>query len=131
MNQPQRDPNLESCIADCLDCYRTCQQTAVIDSLMLGGKHVAPGHFRAMLECAEACRFAAAMMLSASTFTAATCALCADICRACAQSCCGLGGLEECATACDRCADSCDELVRAAGGGGREVSSGRSEQRAQ
>ncbi|WYX26189.1 four-helix bundle copper-binding protein [Achromobacter xylosoxidans] len=97
---PGHDKDIEACTRLCLDCYRTCLQTASQHCLEAGGEHVEPGHFRLMLACAEICRTAAHTMLIGIEQHGRVCAACAEICRACAQSCAGLSGMSECEQAC-------------------------------
>jgi hypothetical protein len=47
---------MKRCIDICLDCYKTCLDTAMNYCLETGGEHVAPAHFRLMTACAEMCR---------------------------------------------------------------------------
>lgn len=108
---------LMACIQDCLDCYRTCQQTAMTHCLEAGGRHTEPAHFRLMLDCAEMCRTAAALMINQSPFHERSCGLCAEICRACADSCREIGDMDECVEACERCAASCERMAAGASGG--------------
>jgi len=110
-------PALDECIRLCLDCYRSCQQTAAMHCLELGGKHVEPQHFRLMLSCAEVCRASAALMLNNSPEHHLQCGVCAELCRACAQSCREIGDMDDCVAACEACAESCERM--AAGGGGQ------------
>ena len=100
-------PDLQSCIRDCLDCYSTCRQMAMNHCLEEGGRHVAPEHFRLMISCAEMCRTAADFMLGSSKLHARTCTVCAEVCEACAQSCEAVGNMDECVRACLKCAESC------------------------
>jgi hypothetical protein len=53
----------------------------------MGGKHVEPKHFRLMMDCATICEASANLQLGGSPFSARLCALCADVCHACALSC--------------------------------------------
>jgi hypothetical protein len=112
----QMSQELTQCIQDCLDCYRVCQQSATMHCLELGGKHVEPKHFRLMLDCAETCRSAAAMMLNASTYAHEHCRMCAQLCRDCAESCRNLGDMDDCVAACERCAESCERMAASGGG---------------
>ncbi len=105
---------LQRCIDDCLACYSVCRSMASIHCLERGGRHIAPRHFRLMLDCAEVCRTAADLMLNASAHHARLCAVCAEVCDACAASCERLDGMQKCVDACRRCADSCREMVREA-----------------
>ena len=86
MTHQQMSPELKQCIQDCLDCYRVCQLSATMYCLELGGKHVEPTHFRLMLDCAETCRGAAAMMLNGSAYAGEHCRMCAQLCRDCAAT---------------------------------------------
>ena len=55
----------------------------------------------------------AAMMLRESQFHSAHCALCADICKACEESCEEFSGdavMKACEDACRKCAESCRRM---------------------
>ena len=121
----KQNDDMGRCIEQCLACWRSCQETAVQHCLPLGGKHTEPDHFRLMLDCAEICRTAAAMMANGSQYHAATCGICAEICRACAASCRAIGDMDECVDACERCADSCEQMagMRGSGAGSRSGTS--------
>jgi hypothetical protein len=110
-HQQKLSAEINACIQDCLACYRVCQANASLHCLELGGKHVAPAHFRLMLDCVESCRSAAAMMLNGSAYAAEHCGMCARICLACADSCRELGDMDECVAACERCAESCERMA--------------------
>ena len=123
MSHHTQNPEMQDCIETCLDCYRSCQQTALTHCLEAGGKHVEPEHFRLMLDCAEICRTAAHLMLGNSPYHHAICGQCAEICKACAESCQSLEGMEDCAKICEQCARSCEQMAGQSAGG---KSSGRS-----
>jgi Domain of Unknown Function (DUF326) len=106
-------PNMQSCIDACDRCHRMCLQSAMNHCLESGGKHVEPGHFRLMMNCAEICQMSANFMLSNSSYHPQVCGLCAQICEACAESCDDLDGMEECAQACRDCAKSCRSMSEA------------------
>ena len=126
-HQQKLSAEMDRCIQDCLECYRVCQANASLHCLELGGEHVAPRHFRLMLDCVEACRSAAAMMLNGSEHAAEHCRMCAKICLACAESCRKLGDMEDCVSACERCAESCERM--AAMGGKHPAAAGSVESR--
>lgn len=46
-------PDVQACIEDCLDCHSTCLSTAMNHCLEVGGEHVAPAHFRLMMDCSD------------------------------------------------------------------------------
>ncbi|NUR23923.1 four-helix bundle copper-binding protein [Frateuria sp.] len=103
--------SIQECIQACLHCYQSCQSNAMGLCLEQGGQHVAPGHMRLMISCAEVCRAAAAVMLNQSPQHPAVCRACAELCEACARSCEQVGGMGECAQACRRCAESCRTMA--------------------
>ena len=107
----ERHHDLDHCIQDCLACLHSCQQTALNHCLPLGGKHVEPNHFRLMLDCATACQTAATLMMNGSPYHGQYCALCAELCRACASSCEAVGDMDDCVAACTRCAESCEAMA--------------------
>lgn len=75
--------HLESdCIEHCLACSQICYSTAVNHCLEAGGRHVAPGHFTLMLNCAKVC-----------------------------ETCASIGDMSDCVTACTKCAESCREMA--------------------
>ena len=127
MHQHALSPEMDRCIQDCLACYRACQVNASLHCLELGGPHVEPTHFRLMLDCVEACRSAAAMMLNGSPYAQDHCRMCARICRDCARSCRELGDMDDCVSACERCADSCESMatMKAAGATGGKATESR------
>jgi len=99
--------NKDECIEDCLECYRICTETAMTHCLEAGGDHVEPEHFRLMLNCAQICRTTAEFLLAESEFHVRLCALCEEVCEACADSCRAIGGMDDCVQACEMCAESC------------------------
>jgi hypothetical protein len=103
--------DMQSCIDDCLECYRTCLSTAMGHCLEQGGEHTERGHFTLMMACVEICRSAAHFMLLGSRHHPHLCAECAEICAECAKDCERLGGMEECVQACRRCAESCRAMA--------------------
>ncbi len=111
MHRTHASTEMTASIQACLDCYRVCQHEALTHCLEKGGRHVEPQHFRLMIDCAEACRAAAAMMINDSPYHAEACRLCARICRDCAASCRALEDMEECARVCEQCAESCEAMA--------------------
>jgi hypothetical protein len=98
-------------IQEALRCHAVCLATAMTVCLETGGEHVKPQHFRLMMDCVAACQFAADMMAHKSQFHRQACALCADICEACANDCEQMDGMEECVAACVSCAKTCRAMV--------------------
>ena len=110
-----RSTDLESCIDVCSECHRICLET-VATCLSMGGAHAAPEHIRLLLDCAQICQTSADFMTRGSPLHHLTCGACAEICRACADSCNKLGGpeMQRCADLCKRCADSCERMASGA-----------------
>ena len=104
---------VRECIQDCIDCYRTCNQT-LIRCLSMGGKHAELEHFNLIMDCARICNTNADFMLRNSTYYPQTCGLTADICDECADVCDRFEDdfMKECASVCRRCAESCREMAR-------------------
>jgi len=111
---------MKECIENCQKCQAECLETATHTCLETGGKHLEPEHVRLMLSCAEVCGTCAKLMLTRSTFEEALCAVCADICEACARSCEQIGGMDRCAELCRRCATTCRSMAGLGGGKGKE-----------
>ena len=112
----QMSDEMRRCIQDCLECANICEQTIAF-CLRQGGKHAAPEHIALLQDCVESCTMSASMMARNSQFSADHCAMCAEICRACEESCERLGGdaqMKACAEACRMCADSCRKMSKAA-----------------
>lgn len=103
--------NMQSCIDACTQCYQTCLQTAMNHCLDRGGKHVEPAHFRLMMNCAQICQTSANLQLSGSIFSSKFCALCSEVCEACADSCAELDEMGDCEKVCRDCASSCRAMV--------------------
>lgn len=102
------------CIKACSDCQTECV-AATQYCLTMGGEHVKPEHMRLLEDCAEICALAAKYMLGKSEFDRKACALCAELCERCAQSCDQFKGdarMEECAKVCRECADVCKRFVQ-------------------
>jgi hypothetical protein len=105
---------MQQCIDECTRCHNICLAT-VSHCLELGGKHADPAHIGLLLDCAEICQTSANFMLRGSDHHQLTCRICADICRACAESCERLGSRDEpmlhCAEECRRCQESCERMA--------------------
>ena len=103
--------DMHDCIEACRSCHDTCLAMAMNHCLELGGKHVAPEHFKLMMNCAEICQTSLNFMLSDSTLRHSVCAVCAEVCEACALSCERVGQMNECIKACNLCAEKCRQMA--------------------
>ncbi len=108
----QLDERMQACIQDCLACAMACEQS-ITHCLCKGGKQAAPVHIHLLSDCADLCRTSATMMARSSRFYARHCALCADVCKACEESCEQFGDdaqMRACADACRACHEACQEM---------------------
>jgi hypothetical protein len=107
---------MEECIENCSDCHDVCVET-LAHCLQRGDEHAAPAHIRALLDCAQACDASRDFMLRGSDLHRAICAVCADACTRCAESCEAIGAdddvMRNCAEFCRRCAESCRAMAGA------------------
>ena len=101
----------KDCVEAALNCHKTCLGMAMTHCLDEGGEHVAPQHFRLMIDCAAICATTADFIMHKSQFHRHLCALCAEVCNACAADCMKLDGMEECVEACRRCAQACRAMA--------------------
>lgn len=102
---------VSGCIDACFACQKACLGLAMTHCLESGGEHVAPPHFRLMIDCAAICATAADFMLHKSQFHREVCSLCATVCGECAEDCARLDGMEECVAACRACAEACTRMA--------------------
>lgn len=115
MQMMKRAPEMETCIQDCLDCYRVCMETKNY-CLEQGGKHAEPEHIKTLSDCMELCKTSAHFMIKDSELHTGVCDLCAEACRKCAESCEKFEGdeqMENCAKSCRQCASSCETMAAA------------------
>lgn len=105
--------SMQECIQNCLECHRICQET-VMYCLQQGGHHAEPQHMQLLLNCTEICQTSAHFMLTGSDLHPRTCAVCAEVCTRCADSCAQMGDdaqMQACAEACRRCASTCQQMA--------------------
>ncbi|MBP6058933.1 MAG: four-helix bundle copper-binding protein [Nitrosomonas sp.] len=102
--------DIQVCITACNHCHQVCLQTGMNHCLETGGEHVAPEHFRLLMNCAEICQTSANFLLSGS-IQHSLCTICAEICEACAIDCERIEGMDECVKACKECAKTCRQMV--------------------
>jgi hypothetical protein len=103
--------DLSKCRDACLDCHRTCLETAV-HGLVKGEPHPRD-HIRLLWDCADICITSANFMSRGSPFHKETCAACAVLCAACAEACGRMDDpiMQRCAETCRACAALCREMV--------------------
>ncbi|WP_081448375.1 four-helix bundle copper-binding protein [Fulvimarina pelagi] len=102
---------MQSCIDDCLACYRSCLSMATGHCLRMGGKHAEEQHLTHMHACAEICRTASHLMVIGSKHAPSVCAVCAEICEECAKECERVGDMDDCVAACRQSAESCRKMA--------------------
>ena len=60
----------QDCVEAALYCHKTCLGMAMTHCLDEGGEHVAPQHFRLMIDCAAICATAADFISPSCTLSA-------------------------------------------------------------
>lgn len=107
---------MQRCIQECQNCHSACLE-AVQYCVQKGGPHADAMHIRSLLDCAEICQTSANYMLRNSPLHTQTCAVRAEVCERCAQSCEQFADdamMRHCAETCRRCAESCHSMARMA-----------------
>jgi len=112
------DDDMKKCAQLCQDCHAMCTET-IRHCLKIGGRHAAAEHIGLLMDCAQLCETTAQYLLRGSSLHERICALCADVCRQCAENCVQLTGddqiVKQCAELCRRCAGSCERMGPNAG----------------
>ena len=106
------DGHASDCIQACGDCANECKEVLFQHCLNMGGAHIEQNHVNLMVDCIQICRMSGDFMLRGSDMHMLSCALCAEICDACATSCEDIGDpeMQECADLCRQCAELCREM---------------------
>ncbi len=111
----KRKSELRRCIEECNQCHDICLAMAMNHHLPTRAKHAGQAHLRLLINCSEICKTTANFMISHSAVYGSVCALCAEICDACARSCEEIGAMYECVEVCHRCAANCEDMVKTSG----------------
>ena len=105
------DARTHAAIETLNQCHAMCLSMAMTDVLESHERLGRPQHMRMMLDCAAMCALTADLLAHKSQFHTRVCALCAEICDVCAQT-CAESGMEDCARMCLRCSAVCEEAAR-------------------
>lgn len=111
--QDHEHDEIQQCIEECLNCHAACTMTAQY-ALGEGGDKADAGLVGVLLDCAEICQTSANFMLRGSPYHGATCAACAELCRATEDALRDFGDDEQmahCAEMCATCATSCERMA--------------------
>jgi hypothetical protein len=112
------EKNYGPCIAACYACATVCDRCAVAcfedDDPQTKARCIG-----LVMDCAQLCQSAAALLSRDSEFVDTVCAACADICSASAIECShhDVRYCRQCADACVRCANLCRDVARQAQAG--------------
>lgn len=101
-----------SCIEACHACADACDRSSI--ACLNEPDPQALARCAALtIDCAQACRMAAAFLARSSAYDGAACAFCAMMCDACAEECerHRLDFCLECARLCRRCARECQLMT--------------------
>lgn len=101
-----------SCIDACNACASACDRCSIACLGEANPQHLARC-IALDIDCAQACRLAAAVMARGSESADATCGFCAQLCDACAEECSKHAHehCRMCAQACRSCADACRRMA--------------------
>jgi hypothetical protein len=105
----------QDCIAACNACIVACNHCAACCLQEPDVKAMAQC-IALDSDCAQVCQLAVSFMSGGSDHVGAVCALCADICRSCAEECArhDVDHCQQCAEACRHCAQECERMSMAA-----------------
>lgn len=107
-------PTMASCIEECKKCKKICETTLAYCKKK-GGKHAEAKHINVLKDCIASCNLSADYMTRNSANHMKSCGFCAEICKACAESCEEFKDdkqMKECAEECRRCAESCTKMSK-------------------
>lgn len=104
----------QECIDECNSCAAECNH-CTIACLNEPEVHHMVRCIEMNVQCAAICRSASEMMSLGSDYAMQMCALCADVCDACATECQkhSMDHCQQCAEACRNCAAVCREMSMA------------------
>ena len=104
---------MRECLDECQSCEEICLQTLTY-CLEKGGDHADPAHLALLVDCAKICETSANFLARGSSQHIAICGVCAEICKACEESCEQWpddAQMKACADACRSCFESCQEMA--------------------
>lgn len=107
------DDIVQQCIEDANECQLVCTET-ITYALQMGGAHAELPLVRNLMDCVAGCQLSTTLLLRRSEFAPRACALTAEMCDRCAESCDHFPDdqwMVECSETCRRCADSCREVA--------------------
>lgn len=99
------------CVTDCASCARTCEDTLAY-CREKGGKHASAEHIKILEDCAAMCKLSSDFSKRGSVFAPKVRAICAEICKKCAESCAAFKDdkkMQDCASACNECSTTCSK----------------------
>ncbi|MDM4016219.1 four-helix bundle copper-binding protein [Roseiconus lacunae] len=99
------------CIENCQTCVTTVSDMLTSTCLSKGGDHVEQEHVKLMLDCIAACEACIGFMSRNSEFHSHYCGACAEICKACADNCEKIDGMEKCVECCRQCQETCSAMA--------------------
>lgn len=104
--------DLQACIEACEEALHACQECAAADIREGGGAECALIN----LDCADMCAATLNALARGSLHHGDFCALCAHLCRVCAQACAihadKHAHCKRCQEACEACATACDQHAK-------------------
>ena len=107
------DTAMQQAIANATACANSCLES-INHCISMGGKHVEKTHLELLIDCSKICDISADYMLRESPFHGRICAICADVCDACAKSCDQFKDdqMTDCSRKCRACAETCRQMAK-------------------
>lgn len=109
----KKDKVTEECIDACIKCARVCRET-LAHCFSMDESHKGSNHLTLLMDCAEMCDMSASLMERGSGHSRHHCALCADACNQCAESCDAFDDslMKNCTKVCRDCAEKCEKMTK-------------------
>lgn len=100
---------LQKCIDDCNACITAAR---ICLDQHLGEPDMKQCH-QFCLDCIAMCTACVQLLASQSNYSKRVCAICAELCKACADECAKFDSdiCQQCATKCNSCAESCQKMA--------------------
>jgi hypothetical protein len=102
----------QSCIDACYECATLCDHCAAA-CLKESDVKMLANCIELDIYCADICRLTAHFMAKGEKYAGEACALCAKVCRDCADECARHkhGHCKACSEACSKCAEECSRMA--------------------
>lgn len=107
------NPDMQKCIDACIETYSCCEQS-ITHCLNEGGQFVDMSIMGPLMDCVDAARTCADMMIRQSPHAAEMAAICARVADMCSEACMKMSSdatMKRCAGICHACSEACRALA--------------------